>query len=68
MKNIVTCNHCGECLGEGDAYDLMRAHKPNCSGFEVKCPHGGYCDYDGRPETLTDCSGCSRHYENEEDI
>ena len=32
---------------------------------KASCPHGGTCDYDGRPETLVDCSECSRSYDAE---
>jgi len=32
---MVTCNHCGENLGEGDAYDLMRNHLWTCQSDQA---------------------------------
>ncbi len=32
----MNCNHCGEELGEGDPYDLMRKHLGSCPSDEAK--------------------------------
>jgi hypothetical protein len=49
------CTHCGDELGEGDAYDLMKSHLWNCNSKAAKKvtdaieeeTNGAVWEYDG---------------------